>query len=171
MSLISYFREALTIEIEEQKKKGTARWEVRAGKLVEIRGHLFVYCFTLDDPTLAGGFDDTPVKVHTASSDASGHIVGVSGNQVFVAIESNLGDYIPSAFILAQPYFLLECLSERLSNLADAKCILPNKCLRRQSFRYQEDMDFTPDGLVKSQWESLNEGQKTAVRHTLGSKV
>jgi hypothetical protein len=82
MSLVGDFREALTIEIEEQKKKGTARWEVRAGKLVEVRGPLFVYSFILDDPTLAGGFDDTPVKVRTSSSDASGHIVGISGNQV-----------------------------------------------------------------------------------------
>ncbi|RLC62697.1 hypothetical protein DRO69_09975 [Candidatus Bathyarchaeota archaeon] len=171
MTLISDFREALTIEIEEQKKKGTARWEVRAGRLVETRGPLFVYSFALDDPTLAGGFDDTPVKVRTSSSDASGHIVGISGNQVFVAIESDLGDYIPSAHILAQPYYLLECLSERLSNLADAKCVISNKCLRRQSFRYQADTAFIPDGLVKSQWESLNEGQKTAIRQSLGSEV
>lgn len=171
MSLINDFREALAIEIEEQKKKGTARWEVRSGKLVEVRGPLFVYSFTLDDPTLAGGFDDTPVKVRTSSSDASGHVVGVNGNQVFVAIESNLGDYIPSAHILAQPYYLLECLSERLSNLIDAKCVISNKCLRRQTFRYQEDLTFVPNGYVKSQWESLNEDQKTAIRQSLGSEV
>jgi hypothetical protein len=36
MSLISDFREALAIEIEEQKKRGTARWDVRAGRLVEV---------------------------------------------------------------------------------------------------------------------------------------
>ena len=95
MSLITEFREALAIEIEEQKKRGTARWDVRAGRLVEVRGPLFVYCFILDDPTLAGAFDDTKVQVRTTNSDASGHIVGVSGNQIFVAIESNLGEYIP----------------------------------------------------------------------------
>jgi hypothetical protein len=171
MSLISDFREALTIEIKEQKKKGTVRWEVRAGKLVEVRGPLFVYSFTLDDPTLAGGFDDTPVKVRTASSDASGHIVSVSGNQVFVAIESNLGEYVPSAYILAQPYYLLKCLSERLANLADTKCVISYKCLGCQPVRYQKDEAFIPDGHIESQWGSLNEDQRAAIRQALGSEV
>ena len=48
MSLISELREALAAEIKEQKKKGTVRWDVRAGRLIEVRGPLFV----LDDPTL-----------------------------------------------------------------------------------------------------------------------
>jgi hypothetical protein len=127
MSLISEFREALTVEIEEQKKKGTARWDVRAGRLIEVRGPLFVYSFILDDPTLAGVFDDTKVQVRTASSDASGHIVGLSGNQIYVSIESDLGEYIPSAHILAQPDYLLKCLSERLDTLQEASCFLANK--------------------------------------------
>ena len=120
MILVREFQEALTAEIEEQKKKGTARWDVRVGRLVEVRGLLFVYCFILDDPTLAGAFDDTPVLVRTADCEGSGHIVGMSGNQVFVAIDSNLGDYVPSARILARPYRLLEQLSERLGTLQEA---------------------------------------------------
>ena len=35
MSLIDEFREALTAEIEVQKEKGTAHWEVRAGAVQE----------------------------------------------------------------------------------------------------------------------------------------
>ena len=91
MDLVPEFQKALTAEIEEQKKKGSARWEVRSGKLIEVRGPLYVYSFYLEDPTLAGTFDDTPVLVKTASSDSSGHIIGVSGNNVFVGIDNNLG--------------------------------------------------------------------------------
>lgn len=133
--LIDEFREALTAEIEEQKKKGTARWEVRSGRLIEVRGPLYVYSFVLDDPILAGTFDDVPVRVRTAHSDTSGHIVGISGTQIFVAIESDLGEYIPSAQILAQPYYLLERLSERLATLQEASCSISNKCLRRKPFQ------------------------------------
>jgi len=139
LSIINEFRGALTTEIEEQKKKGTARWDVRAGRLVEIRGPLFVYSFILDDPTLAGAFDDTPVLVRAANSDASGHIVGISGSQIFVAIESDLGEYITSARILAQPYYLLERLSERLETLQDTSCVIADKCLRRRPFQHQRD--------------------------------
>jgi hypothetical protein len=152
MSLISEFREALAAEIEEQKKKGTARWDVRAGRLVEVRGPLFVYCFILDDPTLAGAFDDTKVQVRTTSSDASGHIVGVSGNQIYVAIESDLGEYILSAHILAQPDYLLKCLSERLDTLLEASCVVANKCLRREQFQFQQDDTFVPGQHIVSEW-------------------
>ena len=171
MSLISEFREALAAEIEEQKKKGTARWDVQAGRLVEVRGPLFVYSFILDDPTLAGAFDDTPVLVRTASSDASGHIVGISGSQIFVAIESDLGEYVPSARILAQPYYLLERLSERLDTLQDASCIIADKCLRRRSFHYQSDESFIPEQSLHERWDSLDEDQQRAIRHALGSEI
>ena len=171
MSLITEFREALAIEIEEQKKRGTARWDVRAGRLVEVRGPLFVYCFILDDPTLAGAFDDTKVQVRTTSSDASGHIVGVSGNQIFVAIESNLGEYIPSAQILAQPDYLLKCLSERLDTLKEASCVIAQKCLRRERFRLQQDDTFVPGQYISHEWEKLNDEQKTAIRQALGSEI
>jgi predicted nucleic acid-binding Zn ribbon protein len=171
MSLINEFREALSIEIEEQKKKGTARWDVRGGRLVEVRGPLCVYCFVLDDPTLAGAFDDTPVLVRTANSDASGHIVGISGTEIFVAIESNLGEYVSSARILAQPYYLLERLSERLATLQEASCAIANKCLRREQFRVQHDDEFVPAQHIVSEWERLNDDQKAAVRQALGSEI
>ncbi len=171
MSLIGEFREALTAEIEEQKKKGTARWEVRAGRLIEVRGPLYVYSFVLDDPTLAGTFDDTPVRVHTASADASGHVVGVSGGHIFVAIESDLGEYVSSAQILAQPYYLLELLSERLSSLQESSCVTSNKCLRQEPFKYRKDEDFIPDQHIRPQWDFLNAEQKAAVRQALGSEV
>ena len=171
MSLISEFREALAAEIEEQKKKGTARWDVRAGRLVEVRGPLFVYCFILDDPTLAGAFDDTPVLVRMANSDASGHIVGVSGNQIYVAIESDLGEYIPSAHIFAQPDYLLKCLSERLDTLQEASCVIANKCLRRERFRFQQDDTFVPSQHIVSEWEKLNDEQRAAIRQALGSEI
>lgn len=171
MSLISEFREALAAEIEEQKKKGTARWDVRAGRLVEVRGPLFVYCFILDDPTLAGAFDDTKVQVRTTSSDASGHIVGVSGNQIYVAIESDLGEYIPSAHILAQPDYLLKCLSERLDTLLEASCVIANKCLRREQFQFQQDDTFVPGQHIVSEWGKLNDEQRAAIRQALGSEI
>jgi len=171
MSLISEFREALAAEIEEQKKKGTARWDVRAGRLVEVRGPLFVYCFVLDDPTLAGAFDDTKVQVRTISSDASGHIVGVSGNQIYVAIESDLGEYIPSAHILAQPDYLLKCLSERLDTLLEASCVIANKCLRREQFQFQQDDTFVPGQHIVSEWGKLNDEQRAAIRQALGSEI
>lgn len=171
MSLISEFREALATEIEEQKKKGPAQWDVRAGRLVEVRGPLFVYCFILDDPTLAGAFDDTPVLVRTADSDASGHIVGISGTQIFVAIESNLGEYVSSARIRAQPYRLLERLSERLATLQEASCVIANKCLRRERFRFQQDDAFVPGPYIVSEWEGLNDDQKAAIHQALGSEI
>jgi predicted nucleic acid-binding Zn-ribbon protein len=171
MSLISEFREALAAEIEEQKKKGTARWDVRAGRLVEVRGPLFVYCFILDDPTLAGAFDDTKVQVRTTSSDASGHIVGVSGNQIYVAIENDLGEYIPSAHILAQPDYLLKCLSERLDTLLEASCVIANKCLRREQFQFQQDDTFVPGQHIVSEWGKLNDEQRAAIRQALGSEI
>lgn len=171
MNVVDKFKEALTVEIEEQKKKGTARWDVRAGKLVEVRGPLFVYGFILDDPTLAGAFDDTPVLVRTAECDASGHIVGISGNQIFVAIESNLGDYVSSARILAQPYYLLEQLSERLGTLKETSCIISAKCIERQPFQYQKDVNFVPKQQLVAQWDSLNDDQRTAIRQALGSEV
>jgi septal ring factor EnvC (AmiA/AmiB activator) len=171
MSLIQEFREALAAEIKEQKRRGTARWDVRAGRLVEVRGPLFVYCFILDDPTLAGAFDDTKVQVCTTSSDASGHIVGVSGNQIYVAIESDLGEYIPSAHILAQPDYLLKCLSERLDTLQEASCVIANKCLRREQFRFQQDDTFVPGQHIASEWGQLNDEQRAAVRQALGSEI
>lgn len=169
--LVNEFCEALAIEIEEQKKKGTARWEVRHGKLMEVRGPLYVYSFVLEDPTLAGPFDDTPVRVRAANSDSSGHIVGISGTQIYVAIEANLGEYVPSAQILAQPYYLLECLSERLPTLQSALCVMPNKCLRHEPFRYSEDLTFVPSPHIQSHLDSLNVEQKIAIRRALGSEV
>ena len=49
-----------------------------------------MYCFILADLTLAAAFDDTPVLVRTANSDASDHIVGLLGTQTFVAIGAQM---------------------------------------------------------------------------------
>jgi len=68
MNLIDELREALSAEIEEQNKKGTAHSEVRAGRLIEVRGSLYAYSFVLDDPILVRTFDYTPARAHTAGA-------------------------------------------------------------------------------------------------------
>lgn len=171
MGLVSEFKEALVAEINEQKKKGTTSWSVRSGRLIEVRGSLFIYSFVLDDPTLAGIFDDTPVRVRTTDSDASGHIIGVSGPQILVAIEDNLGEYVASARVLAQPYYLLERLVERLDTLQEASCVLARKCLRMERFRFGQDDRFTPHHYIRSEWEQLSSDQRVAVLQSLGSEV
>lgn len=172
-ALLDEFRQALADEIEELKQRGAGtKLTVREGRIASAVGDLYVYRFVLDSVLAGGTVDDSPVEVRVFGRDpVRGHVVAASGFEITIALEQNLGDYVPQATLTLAPYYLLEILSQKLEHTDESVLALGLKVLGHTKpvvARDEEPVHCTCSACAR---QSPNQGQEAAIRLALGSET
>jgi len=105
----------------EKKESGSSQSKFTNGQKIKHEADLVIYRFSTDD--IIELPDDLPVELKISNITATGHIVTIVGFEVTVAVEKDLGEYIPSAILLSSAKFLLEKIK---ACLEDVKEVNPN---------------------------------------------
>lgn len=112
---------ALQEEIAALKDGGASnRYGLRDGLLVGRVGGRFLYVF-LADSELSIPADSPGLLVLGPDASCEAAVVAVQGFEVTLAVPRDLGERIPTATLLAAPYYLLEILARRLTEAGDGR--------------------------------------------------
>ncbi|MEC1695913.1 AAA domain-containing protein [Schinkia azotoformans] len=115
---IKEWQQALHQEINYLKKFGGSRYSVTNGRLLSNDGtysYYFDTAFSLKIPV------GSSIKLEWGTMKSTGRVLSSEGRGVILAIEQNFGDLIQDAFLLHDPWELLEQLIERLDEIKKSK--------------------------------------------------
>lgn len=118
---IEKLKEELIIALEEEIKKideeglGLTRYKVLNGQLIKQEEDQYIYRFITDD--IIELPDDLPIEVKISNEVARGYIVTIVGFEVMIAIDKDLGQFIPSAILFSSAKFLLEKIKSILEDI------------------------------------------------------
>ncbi len=117
-SLIENFVSALTIEVEETKKKNVEKEIVlENGERGETVGSKFIYTFYLDqDLRIGRARDDMPVNLVIGDEEIDAIIVSVGEKKVSISSEKNFGKVIHQAVLKMDNSYLIEKLKKLTKN-------------------------------------------------------
>ncbi len=118
MNYITYYPQfisALNDEIEALRTKGGQKTYLSDGQYLGMRDGAYIYSFTAD--TELKFPDETPVDLEYQRQRYEGKIVSIDGFDVVLALQQFLGDRIATAILFTEPWFLLEALKERLTEI------------------------------------------------------
>jgi len=155
---------ALDDEIEYIKKEGGSQfYQIRNGERVTEVAGSFVYRFDFDGERLQ---TDVPVLLQLGDSKnrVEAEIISVVGQEIMLAVKTNLPDAVPKAKMFTDPIFILE----RLRNLIKSPPLHFNKVLAHTLLaENQPKLGRVPIGTLSD----LNESQRSAVEHSAGSEI
>lgn len=110
--IITEFIQALNEEITALKKgKGGNIVQVFKGRLTGRSAELWVYRFNVENFLVA--IDDMPAEIEIKGQKYKCQIVSIHGLEVDIAIEKNLGEFVPEAKIKMNLWYLLELLKKK----------------------------------------------------------
>jgi hypothetical protein len=115
---IKQWQQALQQEIQHLKKFGGSRYIVTNGRLLSNEGPFSYYFDTAISLRIPVG---STVKLEWGTMKSSGKVLSSEGRGIIVALEQSFGDLIPDAYLLHDPWELLENLSERLDEIKQSK--------------------------------------------------
>ena len=120
---IEFLKKKSIDALEEEIKKieeegfGSSQYRLVNGQKITHEDELIIYRFVTDD--IIELPDDLPIEVKISNIIASGYIVTIVGFEVTVAVEKDLGEYVPSAILLSSAKFLLEKIKSCLEDIDD----------------------------------------------------
>ncbi|WML48260.1 hypothetical protein RCG23_23925 [Neobacillus sp. PS3-34] len=109
---------ALQNEIMHLKKFGSNKFRVNNGRLLSREGS-FSYYF--DTPVPIRIPVGASIRLEWGSAKHNGRVLSSEGRGVIVALEQSLGDLIQEAFLLHDPWELLDQLIQRLDDIKKSK--------------------------------------------------
>lgn len=115
---IQEWQQALHQEINYLKKFGGSRYSVTNGRLLSNDGTYSYYFDTAFSLKIRVG---SSIKLEWGTMKSTGRVLSSEGRGVILAIEQNFGDLIQDAFLLHDPWELLEQLIERLDEIKKSK--------------------------------------------------
>ncbi|WP_066320152.1 AAA domain-containing protein [Bacillus sp. FJAT-29814] len=115
---INEWQQALEQEIQHLKKFGGSRYIVTNGRLLSNEGPYSYYFDTAISLRIPVG---STVKLEWGRMASVGKVLSSEGKGVIVALEQSLGDLIPDAYLLHDPWELLEQLIQRLDEIKKNK--------------------------------------------------
>ncbi|EKN64589.1 AAA domain-containing protein [Schinkia azotoformans] len=115
---IKEWQQALHQEINYLKKFGGSRYSVTNGRLLSNDG---TYSYYFDTAFLLKIPVGSSIKLEWGTMKSTGRMLSSEGRGVILAIEQNFGDLIQDAFLLHDPWELLEQLIERLDEIKKSK--------------------------------------------------
>lgn len=168
-ALIGEFKTALDDEIEYLKEHGGDKKLVcKNGVLVHAGGNRYVYEFLLEVPTSVQ--EDTPISIRFGSETVLGSVVLIEGVKITLALNQNIGQKVAEITVIANPYFLLELLKEKLNELETNK-IPGNIALALKVFGEEKPVIANEDNFLSKGIGKLNREQQEAVARALGSNL
>ncbi|MCM3569833.1 AAA domain-containing protein [Neobacillus mesonae] len=115
---INEWQQALQNEILHLKKFGGSRYNVTNGRLLSNDGPYSYYFDTVMSLRIPVG---STIKLEWGTMKTSGKVLSSEGRGVILSLEHRFGDLIPEAFLLHDPWELLEQLMERLDEIKKSK--------------------------------------------------
>jgi len=115
---IKEWQQALQQEILHLKKFGGSRYIVTNGRLLSNDDSYNYYFDTAISLRIPVG---SSIKLEWGTMKSSGKVLSSEGRGVILALERSFGDLIPDAYLLHDPWELLEQLSERLDEIKKSK--------------------------------------------------
>ncbi|MEI5907966.1 AAA domain-containing protein [Bacillus spongiae] len=115
---VKEWQKALAIEIQHLKKYGSTKYRIQNGRMVSNEGRYAYYFDTSFELFIPIG---SLVRMEWGSMTASGTVLSSEGKGLILSFEVSLGDLISEAWVLHDPWELLDQLSERLAELKKSK--------------------------------------------------
>lgn len=115
---IKEWQQALHQEINYLKKFGGSRYTVTNGRLLSNDGSYSYYFETAFSLRIPVG---SSIKLESGTMKNKGRVLSSEGRGIILAIEQYFGDFIQDAFLLHDPWELLEQLIERLDEIKKSK--------------------------------------------------
>jgi len=163
--LLKEMEKALDDEISYLKEHGgSSRFVCRNGILIDHRGNQYVYEFILETPIIFQ--EDTPIVINYESQRIGGSILRIEGVSIIIALNQAIGEKVPEIIVMANPYFLLEILKEKLKDLEARPLELQLKVFGKQKTQLSKLYNF-----ISKRSGKLNKEQKEALASALGSEV
>jgi len=115
---IQEWQQALQQEINHLKKFGGSRYSITNGRLISNDGPYSYYFDTAISLRIPVG---SSIKLEWGTMKSSGKVLSSEGRGIILSLEQNFGDLIPDAYLLHDPWELLEHLIERLDEVKKSK--------------------------------------------------
>lgn len=112
VSLIPFFQQALSDEIDSHLQKGASRYVLRDGRQIRHHRRFCIYEFQVDD--IIRAMDDAPITAKIDDKTYKGSLISTTGFRVTVELEHDCGATIPHALLITSAEFLLERLIDSL---------------------------------------------------------
>lgn len=118
INYIKEWQQALQQEINHLKKFGGSRYSVMNGRLLSNEDPYSYYFDTATSLRIPVG---SSIKLEWGRMKSSGKVLSSEGRGIILALEQNLGDFLSDAYLLHDPWELLEQLIERLDEIKKNK--------------------------------------------------
>lgn len=115
---IKEWQQALQQEINYLKKFGGSRYSVTNGRLLSNDGNYSYYFDTAISLKIPVG---SSIKLEWGTMRSSGKVLSSEGRGIILALEKNFGEIVTDAYLLHDPWELLEQLIERLDEIKKSK--------------------------------------------------
>jgi hypothetical protein len=115
---IKEWQQALQQEINHLKKFGGSRYSVTNGRLLSNDGPYSYYFDTAMSLRIPVG---STIKLEWGTRKSSGKVLSSEGRGIILALEQNFGDPLSDAYLLHDPWELLEQLIDRLDEMKKSK--------------------------------------------------
>lgn len=115
---IKEWQQALQLEIQHLKKFGGSRYSVKNGRLLSNDSSYSYYFDTVLSLKVPVG---SSIKLEWGAMKSSGRVLSSEGRGIILSLEQSFGDLIQDAFLLHDPWELLEQLIERLDDIKKSK--------------------------------------------------
>lgn len=118
LDYIKEWQQALQNEIIHLKKYGSTKYMIKNGRLLSNDGTYTYYFDTASSLKIPVG---SSVKIEWGGLKQDGRVLSAEGKGIILQLEKSFGDLIESAYILHDPWELLEQLIERFDDIKKSK--------------------------------------------------
>ncbi|MDN3016308.1 AAA domain-containing protein [Paenibacillus sp. BSR1-1] len=115
---IKEWQQALQNEINYLKKYGSNKYLITNGRLLSTEGSYTYYFDTSGNLRIPVG---TAIKLEWGSMKQSGRVLSSEGKGVMLSLEKSFGDLVDEAYLIHDPWELLEQLIQRLDEIKKNK--------------------------------------------------
>lgn len=171
---IEQLKEELIKALEEEIKKiekeglGSYRYQITNGKLIKQEEDNYIYRFITDD--IIELPDDLPIEVKIADNKVKGCIVTIVGFEVTIALNRDLGQFIPSAILLCSAKYLVEKIKSVLQDINEVNSKF-NYEIVEKLFGFKTPSINKDIGTFQSCNFSINAEQKEAILRSLKNEI
>lgn len=171
LPIVNEFISALNSEIEELKKgRGGSTVSVYNGEFVRESANLFIYQFSLENILIT--MDDTPAEIEINGRNYNCYVVTVSGQNVILSLEENLGNKIPFAKLKTNTWYLLEILKKKYEEFGNdaQKFTLSLKLFKGES-EHLNTNDDEPKEYGFTDGDNPNKSQRKAIKASINKTL
>lgn len=141
---IDEYKKAVLREKYYIQNEGGRRYSVTNGNLIANKNGLYTYSFEMEAELNLS--DDTPVSLKVGAIESTGSVLVCEGFQIIVIVDKDFGPKVSQAFIVVEPWKLLEALASKLENIRSNNKIALEIIQDGPTLASKEDASMIPMG-------------------------